>query len=87
MNPSFSVTKILSSEIAIARGLSRFLAKILTDSLSEFEVDNGNGNGMGSDGEVKTKKENIATAITAMIRIFLSTKREDFEFLLITLKI
>jgi len=75
MNPSFSVTKILSPEIAIARGLSRFLAKILTESLSEFEVDNGNGNGIRSDGEVKTKKENIPTAIIAMIRIFLSTKR------------
>jgi hypothetical protein len=55
--------------------LSRFLAKILTESLSEFEADNGNGNGIRSDGEVKTKKENIPTAIIAMIRIFLSTKR------------
>ena len=48
--------------------MSRFLAKILIESLSEFEVDNGNGNGIGSDGEVKTKKENIPTAIIAMIK-------------------
>ena len=31
MYPSFSVTKILLSETAIARGLSRFSAKIITD--------------------------------------------------------
>ena len=65
MNPSFSVIKIRSSEIAIARGLSRFSAKIFTDALSEFDV--GTGNGIGSDGEVKTKTENITTTITAMI--------------------
>ena len=63
---------ILSSEIAIARGLSRFSARILTGALSEFDV--GTGNGIGSVGEVKTKIENITTAIMAMIRIFLSTK-------------
>ena len=65
MNPSFSVTKILSCETAIARGLSRFSAKILTESLSEFEV--GFGNGIGSDGEVKTKAENAIAPTIAMI--------------------
>ena len=87
MYPPFSVTKILSSETAIARGLSRFLAKILTESLSEFEVDNGNGNGIVvSMSEVKTKKENITTAIIAMIRIFLYKKRLSFQILLIAFK-
>ena len=35
--------------------------------LIKFEADNGNGNGRRSDGEVKTKTENVTTAIMATI--------------------
>ena len=73
INPSFSVTKILSSETAIARGLSRFSAKIVTKSFLEFKV--GSGKGIGSDGEVRTKAENTTAPTIAAICIFLSTKR------------
>ena len=44
MSPSFSVTNIRSSETAIARGLSRFSAKIVTKSLLVLEVGSGKRN-------------------------------------------
>jgi len=47
----------------------------------------GSGSGIGFVGDVKTNTENIIAPTIAMICIFLSTKRESLEILLITLKI
>jgi hypothetical protein len=45
--------------------LSRFSAKIITESLLEF--DEGSGNGIGSSGDVKTNTENAIAPIIATI--------------------
>jgi hypothetical protein len=67
MYPSFSVTKILLSETAIARGLSRFSAKIITELFSEYEFGWGNGIDVSLSGEVKTNIENIMAPVIAVI--------------------
>ena len=67
MYPSFSVTKILLSETAMARGLSRFSAKINTESFSEYEFGFGNGIDVSLSEEVKTNIENIMVPVIAII--------------------
>ena len=69
---------------AIARGLSRFSAMMVTKSLLVFEW--GSGNEIGSDGEVKTSTEKTTEITMAMIWIFLSMKIQSFEIILITFK-
>ncbi len=78
MSPSFSVTKILSSDIAMDRGSSRFSAKISTELFS--------GIGKGSEDDVKINIENASAAIIPAILSFLSTKNESFQIILITFK-
>ena len=68
MYPSFSVTKTLLSETAIARGLSRFSAKIITESFSEYEFGFGNGIDVSLSEEVKTNTENIVSKATKLIQ-------------------
>ena len=67
MYPSFSVTKIRSSKTAIARGLSRFSAKIITESFSEYEFGFGKGIEVSLSEEVKTNTENIMAPVIARI--------------------
>lgn len=85
ISPSFSVTKILSSETAIDLGSSRFFAKVSTELFSGFD-EGGSGIGKGSEDDVKTNTENASAAIIPAILSFLSTKNESFQIILITFK-